>query len=52
VVKSDLLLQAIDALRRAGAADVSVLQLRYMFEGKCGSFAALRRQLSDRQGDD
>jgi len=52
VVRSDLLLQAVDALRRAGAGDVSVLQLRYMFEGKCGSFVALRRQLSDRQGDD
>jgi ATP phosphoribosyltransferase len=52
VVQSKLLLQAIDALRRAGASDVSVLQLRYMFEAKCGTFQALRRKLSGRQLDD
>jgi ATP phosphoribosyltransferase len=52
VVKSDLLLQAIDALRRAGAGDVSVLQLRYMFESKCASFAALRHKLAGRESDD
>ena len=49
VVQSKLLLQAIDALRRAGAGDVSVAPLRYMFQSKCWSFEALRRQLSDRQ---
>ena len=43
VVRSDLLLQAIDALRRAGASDVSVAPLRYMFQSKCWSFEALRR---------
>ena len=52
VVRSDLLLQAVDALRRAGAGDVSVAQLRYVFESKCASFAALRRQLSDRTSDE
>jgi ATP phosphoribosyltransferase len=52
VVQSKLLLQAIDALRRAGASDVSVAPLRYMFQSKCWSFEALRRQLADRTGDE
>lgn len=52
VVQSKLLLQAIDALRRAGAGDVSVAPLRYMFQSKCWSFEALRRQLSDRGTDE
>jgi ATP phosphoribosyltransferase len=52
VVQSKLLLQAIDALRRAGASDVSVAPLRYMFQSKCWSFEALRRQLSDRAVDE
>jgi ATP phosphoribosyltransferase len=52
VVQSKLLLQAIDALRKAGAQDVSVLQLRYMFEAKSWSFEALRRQLSERSSDE
>jgi ATP phosphoribosyltransferase len=52
VVKTELLIQAIDALRRAGAGDVSVAPLRYVFENKCWSFEALRRQLNDRQSDD
>jgi ATP phosphoribosyltransferase len=52
VVQSKLLLQAIDALRRAGAGDVSVAPLRYMFQSKCWSFEALRRQLADRTGDE
>lgn len=45
VVESTLLLRAVDALRRAGAADVSVGPLRYVFESKCWTFEALRRQL-------
>ena len=52
VVQSKLLLKAIDALRRAGAGDVSVAPLRYMFQSKCWSFEALRRQLADRTGDE
>jgi ATP phosphoribosyltransferase len=52
VVQSKLLLEAIDALRRAGAGDVSVAPLRYVFQGKCWSFEALRRQLNERQNDD
>jgi ATP phosphoribosyltransferase len=51
VVKTGLLLEAIDALRRAGAGDVSVAPLRYVFEHKCWSFEALRRQLFDRHAD-
>jgi ATP phosphoribosyltransferase len=52
VVQSKLLVQAIDSLRRAGAGDVSVAPLRYMFQSKCWSFEALRRQLSERATDD
>jgi ATP phosphoribosyltransferase len=52
VVQSRLLLQAIDALRRAGASDVSVAPLRYMFQSKCWSFEALKRNLADRVQDD
>jgi hypothetical protein len=29
-----------------------VAPLRYMFQNKCWSFEALRRQLSERAGDD
>lgn len=52
VVQSKLLLAAVDALRRAGAADVSVAPLRYVFQSKCWSFEALRRQLAERSGED
>lgn len=52
VVQSKLLLQAIDALRRAGASDVSVLQLRYMFEANCGTYQLLRRKLAGRMSED
>jgi len=52
VVQSRLLLDAVDALRRAGASDVSVAPLRYVFQSKCWSFEALRRQLSDRSDDE
>lgn len=52
VVQSTLLLPAVDALRRAGAADVSVGPLRYVFEGKCWSFEALRRQLERGMSDE
>jgi ATP phosphoribosyltransferase len=45
VVQSTLLLRAVDALRRAGASEVSVAPLRYMFQKECWSFEALLRQL-------
>ncbi len=52
VVQSSLLLRAVEALRRAGASEVTVAPLRYVFESKCWSFEALRRQLSGRNTDD
>jgi ATP phosphoribosyltransferase len=48
VVQSKLLLQAVEALRRAGASDVSVGKLQYVFESKSWSFEALKRQLHER----
>ena len=51
VVQSTLLLKAVDALRRAGAGEVTVTPLRYVFESKSWSFEALRRQLSGRSAD-
>jgi ATP phosphoribosyltransferase len=52
VVQSKLLLQAIDVLRKAGAGDVSVAPLRYVFQSKCWSFEALLRQLHDTSSDE
>jgi ATP phosphoribosyltransferase len=52
VVQSTLLLRAVDALRRAGASEVSVAPLRYVFESKSWSFEALRRQLAGRADED
>ncbi len=52
VVQSNLLLRAVDALRRAGASEVTVGPLRYVFESKSWSFEALRRQLVARSGED
>ncbi len=52
VVQSKLLLQAVDALRRAGASDVSVGKLQYVFESKSWSFEALKRQLHERTDDE
>jgi len=47
VVEEKLLLQAVDTLRKAGAADVTAMPLRYVFEGKSWSFEALRRVLEN-----
>jgi ATP phosphoribosyltransferase len=52
VVQSTLLVRAVDALRRAGASEVTVGPLRYVFESKCWSFEALRRQLFGRSNED
>jgi ATP phosphoribosyltransferase len=52
VVQSALLLQAVEALRRAGASEVTVAPLRYVFESKCWSYEALRRQLMARDDED
>jgi hypothetical protein len=51
-VQSKLLLEAIDGLRAAGASDVSVAPLRYVFQSKCWSFEALLRQLADPHSDE
>jgi ATP phosphoribosyltransferase len=46
VVDSNLIISAVDALRKAGASDLTVVGLRYMFESKSWSFEAFRRQLA------
>ncbi len=45
VVAEDTLLQAVEALRRAGASEVSATQVRYVFEHRSWTFEALKRQL-------
>ena len=44
--------RVVDALRRAGASDVSVGRLQYVFESKSWSFEALKRQLHDRTNEE
>jgi ATP phosphoribosyltransferase len=46
VVDSKLLISAVDALRRSGASDITVLGVRYVFDSKSWSFEALRRRLN------
>lgn len=46
VVESKLIISAVDSLRKAGASDLTVVGLSYMFESKSWSFEALRRQLA------
>jgi ATP phosphoribosyltransferase len=45
VVGEDVLLPTVEALRRAGASEVSATQVRYVFEHRSWTFEALRRQL-------
>jgi len=45
VVEDKVLQKAVDALRKAGAADVTAIPLRYVFQHKAWTFEALRRQL-------
>jgi ATP phosphoribosyltransferase-like protein len=45
VVSEDVLLTTVEALRRAGASDVSITQVRYVFEHRSWTFEALKRQL-------
>jgi ATP phosphoribosyltransferase len=52
VVESTLLLQAVDGLRKAGAGEISVGQLRYAFQNTCWSFEALKRQLDERPDEE
>jgi ATP phosphoribosyltransferase len=45
VVGEDVLLPTVEALRRAGASEVSATQVRYVFEHRSWTFEALKRQL-------
>ena len=45
VVGEDVLLHAVESLRKAGASEVSATQVRYVFEHKSWTFEALKRQL-------
>jgi ATP phosphoribosyltransferase len=45
VVGEDVLLPAVESLRRAGASDITAIQVRYVFEHRSWTFEALKRQL-------
>ncbi len=45
VVSEDALLPSVEALRRAGASEVTAIQVRYVFEHRSWTFEALKRQL-------
>src|SRR5581483_11107898 len=51
VVGEDVLLPTVEALRRAGASEVSATQVRYVFEHRSWTFEALKRQLQLAGGD-
>jgi hypothetical protein len=40
-----VLLPTVEALRRAGASEVTATQVRYVFEHRSWTFEALKRQL-------
>jgi ATP phosphoribosyltransferase len=46
VVDSKKLMAAVDALRNAGASDITVVGVRYVFDDRSWSFEALRRRLA------
>ncbi|HZU06275.1 MAG TPA: ATP phosphoribosyltransferase [Chloroflexota bacterium] len=50
VVRRDLLLTAVEHLRKVGAAEISVQDVHYVFEQRSWSFEALQRQLGTRRG--
>lgn len=45
IVSRDRLQDAVDSLRRAGAADITAVQVAYVFEGKAWSYEALVRAI-------
>ena len=47
IVPKDRLQDAVDALRRAGASDITALQISYVFESKAWSFEALLHSLQE-----
>ena len=48
IVARDRLQDAVDGLRRAGAADITAVQLSYVFESKSWSHEGLLRALEER----
>jgi ATP phosphoribosyltransferase len=48
VVRRDLLLTAVEHLRKAGAAEMSVQDVHFVFEHRCWSYEAFERQLGAR----
>jgi ATP phosphoribosyltransferase len=54
IVARDRLLDAVDALRRAGGSEISAQELAYAFEQKAGSYEALLRAAGDsaRRGEE
>lgn len=51
VLGEQVLLNAVEALRRAGASSLSATQVRYIFEHRSWSFEALKRQLERRDAE-
>jgi ATP phosphoribosyltransferase len=51
VVGEDVLLPTVEALRRAGASEVSATDVRYVFEHRSWTFEALKRQLGQEAQD-
>ncbi len=47
IVSRDRLQQAVDSLRRAGASDMTAVQLSYVFESRAWSYEALLRTLEE-----
>lgn len=45
VISEDRLLPTVEALRRAGASEVTAIPVRYVFEHRSWTFEALKRQL-------
>ncbi|HEY0581392.1 MAG TPA: ATP phosphoribosyltransferase [Chloroflexota bacterium] len=45
VVGEDVLLPSVEALRRAGASEITAIQVRYVFEHRSWTYEALKRQL-------
>jgi ATP phosphoribosyltransferase len=45
VVHEEVLLPAVESLRRAGASDITAIQVRYVFQAKSWTYEALKHQL-------
>lgn len=52
VVSENHLLPAVEALRRAGASEITATQVRYVFEHRSWTFEALKRHLFGADGDE